>query len=106
MPIQKYPKGYIQTNKKESGTKKGFFDDLNKACDAVNAKPKTFVVKKGIEGPTEFSDLIQQFLSQGGKVKKYQEGYAEDSTIQSRYALEDRCAVSSAGKLRIDLQVF
>jgi hypothetical protein len=98
MPIQKYPK--------ESGTKKGFFDDLNKACDAVVAKTKPFVAKKEIEGPTEFSDLIQQFLSQGGKVKKYQEGYAEDSTIQSKYSLEDRCAVSSAGKLRIDPQVF
>ncbi len=89
-----------------SKSSKGFYDDLNKACDAVNAKPKKCLFRKKIEGPTEFSDLIQQFLSQGGKVKKYQEGYAEDSTIQSRYALEDRCNVSSTGKLRIDTQVF
>jgi hypothetical protein len=106
MPIHKYPKGYIPTYKRESGTKVGFYDEINKACDAINSKPKKFLSKKEIEGPTEFADLIQQFLSQGGKVKKYQEGYAEDSTIQSKYALEDRCAVSSAGKLRIDPQVF
>ncbi len=106
MPIEKYPKGYIPINKKKSGNKVGFYDEINKACDAVNSKPKKFLCRKKIEGPTEFSDLIKQFLSQGGEVKKYDEGFAEDSTIQSRYASEDRCSISSAGKLRIDTQVF
>lgn len=103
---QRLSAGYIRPKKQQSGTRIGFCDEINKACDAVNNRPKSFKTKNKIEGPTQFGDLIQQFLSQGGKVKKYQEGYAEDSTIQSRYALEDRCTVPSAGKLRIDTQVF
>jgi len=98
MRITRLPKGYIRPKKKQSGTKVGFYDDLNKACDAFNLKPKPFKLKRKIEGPTEFSDSIQRYLSQGGKVKKYQEGYAEDSTIQSRYSLEDRCSISPLGK--------
>jgi len=98
----RFPTGYIRTRKKESGVKKGFYDEINKACDAINNKKISHKTKSNIEGPTEFSDLIKNFLSQGGEVKKYDDGFAEDSTIQSRYASEDRCAVSSARELRID----